>query len=146
LFVALNQKQFENYINILPNLNFRLGIALTQDPHVADVFLHLNDALPLDYLFEQVVAFEPADNWERWQQQGLLDPAFVDDVRGHGALLPGLGQQRERFGVSRSHDREMTMVERRHLRLPEHLGGNDDRRVYEAEREVAVAIEQLTCA
>jgi glutamate dehydrogenase len=41
--------------------------------HVADVFLHLNDALPLDYLFEQVVAFEPADNWERWQQQGLLD-------------------------------------------------------------------------
>ena len=41
--------------------------------HVADVFFHLSDALPMERLFDRLVAYEPRGQWERWQQQGLLD-------------------------------------------------------------------------
>src|ERR1700741_1605252 len=52
-------------------------------------------------------------------------------------------KQRQRLGVRRPYDGEVTVVERGDLRLAEHLGGGDHRRIDEAEGEVAVPIEQL---
>ncbi len=41
--------------------------------HVADVFFRVNEALPLNYLFERLREFSPRGRWERWQHRGLLD-------------------------------------------------------------------------
>jgi hypothetical protein len=44
------------------------------------------------------------------------------------------------------HDAEVTVIQRRELGLLEHLAGGDHRCVDEPEREVSVAIDELTGA
>jgi glutamate dehydrogenase len=40
---------------------------------VADVFFRVNEALPMDFLQQQIRAVEPTGRWERWEQRGMLD-------------------------------------------------------------------------
>jgi glutamate dehydrogenase len=47
--------------------------------HVADVFLHLGDVLPLGVLQGRLDELEPSGNWERWQHRQLDDE--IRDVR-----------------------------------------------------------------
>jgi glutamate dehydrogenase len=104
-------------IVVLPELSFVPDVAaVARDSDqevraVADVFLRLTDALPLDTLQEHLNKVDPVGSWETWQHRGLTDElrelrraAAAQAVHEHPEAKPAEAVQR--FLSARSTARE----------------------------------------